>query len=176
MQQKNYRNFHFGNTYSDCFVAVKQQQSTRNAATRKQAQAQTQKYNLKQKQGQVQVEVIVGGVNSSYEQQVSTLRNTKRNCTSVRTTGTTIAAESVITAFTKRIGCSNSTTLNTTSVTATTTPTPTSSTTKTDTDIDTVTIAKNRHGNTPIKPMPLLTYTLRMSLSLANAAPLLRRI
>lgn len=182
MQQKNYRNFHFGNIYSDCFVAVKkqqqqQQQSARNVATRRQAQAQTQtqEYNLKQKQGQVQVAVTVGEVNSSYEQQTSSLRHTRHSSTSVTTTTRTLNDESARIALTKSIDCSNSTTLSNNSVAATT-PTTTPFARKTDTDTVAVTNAKYRRNNTPLKPMPLLTHLLRMSLSLANAAQLLRQV
>ena len=180
MQQKNYRNFHFGNIYSDCFVAVKkqqqqQQQSARNVATRRQAQAQTQtqEYNLKQKQGQVQVAVTVGEVNSSYEQQTSILRHTRHSSTSVTTTTRTLNDESARIALTKSIDCSNSTTSSNNSVAETTT-TPFAR--KTDTDTVAVTNAKYRRNNTPLKPMPLLTHLLRMSLSLANAAQLLRQV
>uniref|UniRef100_A0A034VP68 Uncharacterized protein n=1 Tax=Bactrocera dorsalis TaxID=27457 RepID=A0A034VP68_BACDO len=179
MQQKNYRNFHFGNIYSDCFVAVKQQQqSTRNVATRRQveAQTQTQKYNLKQKQGQVQVAATVGEVNFKYEQQARSLRNTSHSSAGTTTTSTRID-ESARTALTKDNGCNNSTTLNSSSVTATTpTPTTTPGASKTDTDTVTLTNATRRRGNTPLKPMPLLAHLLHMSLSLANAAQLLRQV
>uniref|UniRef100_A0A0A1XHW5 Meiotically up-regulated gene 147 protein n=1 Tax=Zeugodacus cucurbitae TaxID=28588 RepID=A0A0A1XHW5_ZEUCU len=142
MQQKLYRNFHFGNIYSDCFVAVKQLKQQQ-----QQTQTQTQKHNnLKQKQGQVQVAVTVDEVKSSLKQQAARTR-----VTSARTT------LDAITALTKL------------SKSATTKPNSRKTVT--------VTIVKtNRHGNTPLKPMPLLTYaTLRMSLSLRSAAQLLRQ-